>query len=212
MRAAVSMLAHRESVRVAVVSGRALEDVRALVGLPELIYAGCHGLQVLGGGLEFCHPLAARSGPDMRHVAERLAARLGRVAGVEVEDKGLSVAVHFRLAPPEQVPAIGEAVRATAAESGGCFRVCGGRKIWEVLPEVDWDKGRAVRWILSRSAEPDALPIYIGDDVSDEQAFAALPEGITVTACDAAASLARYSVPGPEGVLAFLRWLGSIRR
>ena len=209
MRAALLSLRHEHDVVVAIVSGRALEDVRERVGIPELIYAGCHGLVIRGPGLDFLQPQAQRAVPALKRLAEQLAPRLRHIAGVLVEDKVLGISVHFRQVAARDRQEVALAVQTIAGRSDWKFRVRRGREVWEISPTVDWDKGRAVRWILARAAGRDALPIFIGDDVTDEDAFVALPEGITIRVGQAAESSAAWSVAGPEEVGTFLLWLGS---
>jgi trehalose 6-phosphate phosphatase len=207
MRDRLLSLCHMQNVVVAIVSGRALEDVRTRVGIPELIYAGCHGLVIRGPGLDFVQPQALRQVRALKHLAEQLTVRLQRVSGVNVEDKGMSVSVHFRQVEAPDRRAVALAVQTAAGQSATTFLVRRGREVWELSPKVDWDKGRAVRWILAHAAGRDALPVFIGDDVTDEDAFAALPEGITVKVGDAYGSSAVWSVAGPEEVGSFLLWL-----
>jgi len=209
MRAALLSLRNEHDVVVAIVSGRALEDVRERVGISELIYAGCHGLEIRGPGLDFVEPQAQRAVPALKHLAEQLALRLRHVAGVLVEDKVLGISVHFRQVAAQDRQEVAMAVQTLAGRSDWKFRVRRGREVWEISPTVDWDKGRAVRWILARAAGREALPIFIGDDVTDEDAFIALPEGITVNVGHAAGSSAAWSVAGPEEVGTFLLWLRS---
>ncbi len=208
VRGALLALSRQRHVRLAVISGRSLDDIRARVGLPELIYAGCHGLQIGGPQISFVEPTALGLRPALERLASQLAAALAHAAGVEVEDKGLAIAVHFRRAAGAAEEKAAAAVHSLMALSGEGFRLRGGKKIWEILPEVDWDKGRAARWILERTGGEDALPIYIGDDLTDEDAFSALPEGITARVGRPSRTLARYSLAGPAEVETFLGWLG----
>ncbi|MFB3775996.1 MAG: trehalose-phosphatase [Bryobacteraceae bacterium] len=210
-RSALRSLSRRSGVRVAIISGRSLRDVRSLVGVRGLTYAGCHGLEIVGPRLVFSEPRAARFRPAVREAARRLAASLRCVAGVEVEDKGLTVAVHFRRADGSAKSAAARAARDAVHAHNGALRLSRGKEVSEILPNVDWNKGRAVRWILAHAGNGRALPVYIGDDVTDEDAFAALRGGITVRAGRSAPTSARYTVPGPAAVEAFLHWLDRVR-
>jgi len=208
-RSALLALSRKPSVLLAIVSGRGLEDVRERVGIRDLIYAGCHGLMIRGRGLEFVEPTAERARPALLHVSELIAQRLGHIAGARVEDKGLTISVHFRQVAAQDREELASAVQVEAGRLRDQLRVRRGKEIWEISPKVDWHKGRAVRWILDHAAGRDALPIFMGDDVTDEDAFMALPEGITVKVGHAAMSSAAWSVAGPEEVQSFLLWLGS---
>jgi len=173
-RALLANIAKRRTV--AVVSGRDLEDVRDRVGLDDVIYAGCHGFRLSGpGGLDEEHPAAAASLPALERAARRLASSVGGIRGVQIERKRFGIAVHYRRAGEGVAGRVSEAVeRAVSGESS--LRVTRGRKVREVRPAVDWDKGRAIAWIeevlgLDRNR---LYPIFVGDDVTDEDAFRAV--------------------------------------
>ena len=165
---------------VVVVSGRGRQDVAALVGLDALAYAGSHGFDIAG-------PPPAAGAPPLRlevgagipeaidRAAERVRRDLAGVAGVFVEPKRFAVSVHFRLADERDLPRIERAVDdAVAAEPG--LRKGHGKKLFELRPDLDWDKGRALLWLLDALGldRPGVLPFYIGDDLTDEDAFRAL--------------------------------------
>lgn len=201
-RHAVERLAAR--VPVAVVSGRRREDVAARVGMPGLAYAGSHGFDLAGPG--FAEEVAPELPPLVERVAAGLAAELAGLPGVEVEPKRWTAAVHFRRAAPEDVPRVEAAVdRAVAAHPE--LVKAGGKMVFEVRPALAWDKGRAVLHLLARLGldGPGALPIYVGDDVTDEDAFRALAErpggglGIRV-AEEPAATAAAYALASPAEV------------
>ncbi|MCC7174261.1 MAG: trehalose-phosphatase [Bryobacterales bacterium] len=209
MRATLLSLSEMPRVLVAIVSGRALEDVRERVGVAGLIYAGCHGLAISGRGLEFVEPEAQRRELALRLLSEQLAARLEPVSGVLVENKGMGISVHYRRVAAQDRQEVAQAVRMLTSQWGERIRVRRGRQVWEISPAVDWHKGRAAQWILRHAAGPDALSIFIGDDLTDEDAFCALRDGITIKVGDAAGSAAEWSVTGPAEVGAFLLWLRS---
>src|SRR6185295_14958024 len=133
---------------VAILSGRGRDDVAALVDLPQLTYAGRHGFDIRGPGLE--HEVGEGIPATIARVAAELAAELGAIDGVLVEPKRFSVAVHYRLVRPAEVPAI-EAAVARAAERTG-LRQVGGKKVFELRPDIDWHKGEALLWLLDRLA------------------------------------------------------------
>jgi trehalose 6-phosphate phosphatase len=170
----VSRLAER--YLVGVVSGRDLGDVRALVGLSGLYYGGSHGFEIAGpGGLHTLVEQGEKYLPVLDKMEEGLHDRLDGIEGVLVERKRLSLAIHFRLASPETEPTVFEAVDRLMSRYQG-LRRSGGKKIIEVQPDIDWDKGKAVTWLMERLlVDPgNSLVIYIGDDLTDEDAFRAL--------------------------------------
>jgi trehalose-phosphatase len=159
---------------VVIVSGRGREDVAARVGLPDLVYAGSHGFDIAGPG-----PLRLEVGDGVPAAIERAAAHLRRelaaIPGVIVEPKRFALSVHFRLAAAADVPAIERAVDAALAAEPA-LRKGHGKKLFELRPDLDWDKGRALLWLLGELGldTPGVLPVYLGDDLTDEDAFRAV--------------------------------------
>ncbi len=174
MRQVVRDLAGR--CTVAIVSGRDREDVQKLVALDQLIYAGDHGFDISGpAGLSIRKDAGADFADLMDDVKGRLHRELDGVEGVLIEPKMSSAAVHYRLvaeADHGRVQAVVEAILADHAE----LRVTPGKMVYEIQPKLDWDKGRAVLWLLEALEldSPDVVPLYLGDDVTDEDAFRAL--------------------------------------
>ena len=167
-------LSRRDGYAVGVISGRSLDDVTERVGVPGLVYAGNHGLEISGGGMAYRHPVADAAVSAMARAADNLAQALAGIPGATVENKGLTLTVHYRRTPVEQqgrVTAIfRDAVHPLLA--GGLCRVTVAKAALELRPAVDWHKGRAVELIRYRVA-PEAYPVYIGDDATDEDAFRA---------------------------------------
>ena len=198
-RAVLRRLAAR--MPVAILSGRLREDVAALVGLPQLYYAGSHGFDISGPPPSPGEPpLVHEVGAGVPERIDRLAARLRRdlagIDGVLVEPKRFAVAVHHRLADDRDLPrieaAVDRAARDAATTAGGDparrLRKTAGKKVLELRPDLDWDKGRALLWLLARLGleRPEVVPMYLGDDVTDEDAFAALRDrgGIGILVAD----------------------------
>ncbi len=199
---------------VGVISGRDLDDVRNLVGIPSLCYAGSHGFDI--SGPEGKHLEYQKGGdflPRLKKAEQKIKARVETIEGAHVESKKFSFAVHFREAPPDEEPQIEQAVDEVVAAFSG-LRKSYGKKVFEIQPDLDWDKGKALLWLLEKFHldTPDVLPLYIGDDITDEDAFQVLEDkgiGIVVGANDRA-SAARYRLDDPEGVRLFLQKLGSM--
>jgi trehalose-phosphatase len=209
VRDTLRRIAGQDSVVTAVISGRAVEDVYVRIRLDGVIYGGNHGLEIFGRGLRFVEPEADARRGQLRRLTEAVAEELGHIAGVLVEDKGLTTSIHFRQAGERDVPAIENAVRSIVAAAGNLFRVTTGRKVFEIVPRTGWHKGAAAQWILAHLNDSELLPIYLGDDNSDEDAFAVLADGVTVRVGGPPATCARYRVPGPAEVYQFLLWLES---
>ncbi|HET9985216.1 MAG TPA: trehalose-phosphatase [Longimicrobiales bacterium] len=199
----------------AVVSGRARDDVAALVGIDALDYAGAHGFDIAGPDvsgprLEVEPGLA----PAVARAAEELRRRTAAIPGVIVEDKRFAAAVHYRLVAAERVP---EVERIVDGVLGGRpeLKKTLGKKVFELRPAIEWDKGRAVRWLLDALGlkRPDIVPIYVGDDATDEDAFRALQErGIGILVTDTPQpTAARYSLQDVVEVRELLERLASLK-
>lgn len=203
----LSRFARDSKFTLAIISGRELSDLRARVGLKNVIYAGNHGLEIHGPGIQFVEPVAAGRLKALGELSRHLRSRLRSISGVKVENKVFSASVHFRAAPPSRIPEVRDAVDAAVIFDGHPFRVTEGRKVYEIRPSVAWDKGAAVRWIQKTAGRQAALPVYIGDDSSDEDAFQALDGGVTIGVGQRAETAATYFLERQEQVAGLLSWL-----
>jgi len=168
---------------VAVLSGRDLADVTKRVGLPGIWYAGSHGFELTApDGTHHQNDAAAAAIPMLEEAAAHLRGRLGPIPGVAVEHKRFGVAVHYRNAARDRVGEVTAAVR--AAGQRDALRVTTGREVIELRPDIDWDKGKTLRWVmdhLQQTPSAPLVPIYLGDDITDEDAFDAVrDDGIPI--------------------------------
>lgn len=169
VRSLLSALA--KTMPVAVVTGRSLSDVKQLVGLDQLYYAGNHGFEIEGPDVSH------REAPGLRTTFDTLARQLqptvDATPGSSLEAKGFSVAVHYRQTDDAHVPALRDAVE-QAVDGHDEVRLGHGKKVFELRPTLDWHKGAAVRWLVEHLGNDDSLPkpLFIGDDRTDEDALA----------------------------------------
>ncbi len=174
MRTALERLAARHTV--AVVSGRDLAALQQFVGLDNVYYAGSHGFEIAGpGGVHEANAEAEACVEALGAAAQELAAGLADVPGAALERKRYALAVHYRNTPEAAVPRVTAAVEAVTSRHPA-LRYGAGKMVYELQPDVAWDKGRAVLWLLGALplSRGDVLPLYIGDDWTDEHAFRAL--------------------------------------
>lgn len=201
-------------VPIAVVSGRSLTSLRRLVGVPGLVYVGNHGLEISGPRMRYETPVPSAWRRDLARllVSIKRDAPLGSV----LEQKGMTASVHYRLVAASDrrqwLPGLRARLRAEAGR--GRLRVIRGKAVIELRPPVDWDKGAAVRWVLSRPALAGRTPVYVGDDITDEDAFLAVRRnGVGVLVGRPRRSAARYRFSGPADVRALLAsWLQALDR
>ncbi len=211
----LNRLVRRPDVTLGLVSGRRLDDLRARVGLDAPVYyAGLHGLEIEGGGRSFVHGQIAAARGLLQVLARALAAHLSAIDGVLLENKELSVAVHTRLASAGGRAAARHVVERVVGPhlERRTFRMLPGSAVLEILPDIAWTKGHAVRWIradVERRHGP-AWPVYLGDDETDEDAFDAVREdGLAIAVGDRESS-APMRLAGPPAVEAWLRGLASL--
>lgn len=195
---------------VAILSGRDLADVQDRVGVPGIWYAGSHGFELIGpdGGRHQYDAARAAVGV-LADAAVELRDELDQVPGACVEHKRFAVAVHYRNVAVERVAEVIAAAHRQGVRRG--LRVTGGRKVVELRPDVDWDKGTALAWIGDRIPHAGRLvPIYLGDDLTDEDAFDAVRSsgiGIVVRHDEDGdrPTAASFTLRSPAEVCAFLR-------
>jgi trehalose 6-phosphate phosphatase len=160
-----------------VVSGRDRQVVQKLMGIDNLVVAGSHGFEIWspeGGSVE------REEGVGFKALLERVTGRLheevGSLEGALIEPKKSSVALHHRLVRDAERPKVHAVVEAVLAEHPDELKVTPGKMVYEIQPKLDWDKGKAVLYLLEAIGldEDSVMPLYVGDDVTDEHAFEAL--------------------------------------
>ncbi len=212
MRETLAALSQRCPVMV--ISGRDRGDVERLVGLKGLVYAGCHGFDIAGPeGPGLSHLEASGYAPIVAQAARDLERELAPIPGIIVENKTYAVAVHFRLAGTEDIGRVEHIVDGVVARNPQ-LRKTGGKKVFELRPNMDWDKGKAVLWLLDALDldTAEVVPLYIGDDVTDQDAFDALHgKGVSIlVAQDPQATRADYRLSDPAEVGRFLEELTAV--
>jgi alpha,alpha-trehalase len=209
MRQALRELTAR--VPVAILSGRDLDDVRRRVNIDSIVYAGSHGFDIAGPrGLR--KQMAPEFLPDLDITEKELHKALDDIPNARVERKRFSIAAHYRNVKENDVPAVEQAFDAVALRHPELRRI-NGKKVYELLPAIEWDKGKAVVWLLETLGLESRLGgigrIYIGDDRTDEDAFRALEHrGVGVLVSEKSQpTAATYSLKDPAEVERFLRAL-----
>ncbi|MFP4481877.1 MAG: trehalose-phosphatase [Thermovirgaceae bacterium] len=203
-----------KSCTLVVISGRDLKDVRSLVGIDSLVYAGSHGFDISGPkGLDLSFQQGDEFLPTLDSAESRLRDLVSDISGAAVERKKYSIAIHYRLVANREIPQVEAAVDEVLSRHEGLIKGSG-KKVFELRPDLDWDKGKALLWLLDALGfrMHETLPMYFGDDTTDEDAFAVIRErgiGIVVTEGKAPReeTSARYSLPDTGSVRSFLEKL-----
>lgn len=212
MKQALWALTRRNDVTVAVVSGRAHADLQELVGIPEIIYAGNHGLEISGPGISFIEPFAKAASQELHILAQAIGRKLHHIPGAFVEDKGLTLSVHHRRVAAGEAGEVRQCVFDVVQAHADRFHVTLGNKVYEVRPLTQWNKGEAVKWIKTRVGQLKALVVYSGDDRTDEDVFHSFNgTDVTIKVGDVGETAAQFFLSDPQAVQEFLRWVGFLR-
>jgi trehalose 6-phosphate phosphatase len=206
IRPILEELARRHDVGIAIISGRSMMDVRERVGLNGVVYAGNHGLEAESDTISYRNPEAEAMRRELKCTLLQLRLALSETDGLEIEDKGLTLAVHFRRVTEHLHDWVRSITLSTVGRSRS-FTCREGKMVIDIKPRIEWHKGYAVQWILKEIMPPGALPIYLGDDVTDEDAFAVIREGITIKVGGSVETGAQYKLPDVPSVGQFLNWL-----
>jgi trehalose-phosphatase len=206
MRKAVIKLSDHHTVGI--ISGRDLKDVRDKVRIDSIVYAGCHGFDIAGPrGLQVENQIGMEFLPVLDKAEAELSRELNSIEGILVERKKFAIAIHYRLVNPGRVETIEKVVDEVVVRHPE-LRKAYGKKIFELQPDIDWHKGKALLALLGalNLDDENVLPFYIGDDVTDEDAFRVLKgRGIGIVVWDEPyETAASYSLKNPEGVREFL--------
>ena len=207
----LNTLSQRADLSAGIVSGRRINDLRLRVPAdPSFFFAGLHGLEIEGPGLRFAHNAASIAAPAVNLLAKDLRRAVRPLPGVFVEDKTYSVVLHTRGASKADRLHATTRFNALAAPflSEGTLRLQPGDNILELLPNVDWAKGDAVRAIM-RHVEAETRevvwPVYIGDDATDEDAFEQIGSNGLTVAVGRRPNGAAFQVDGPPAVECLLK-------
>ncbi|KAG3120048.1 hypothetical protein PI124_g479 [Phytophthora idaei] len=164
----------REKFITGVITGRSLDKIQKFVSIPQLYYAGSHGFDIEGpDGTSIKNQVAAQFLTDLHGVRDELGEKIKDIAGAEVEDNIFSVSLHYRNVDPTlrtQISSLAHTVR----EQHPRIRMNEGKMVYEFKPKIDWNKGKALLWLLQAlglDELDDVYTIYIGDDTTDEDAF-----------------------------------------
>lgn len=210
VRTLLKKLAEHPQCRLAIITGRTLEEIKQLVAIKGLTYAAVHGWEIeFSSGEMFQWNGYNQTKEAMDAIKAKAENIFAGEQGVILEDKGVTMALHYRMVPQEKSKIIIDDFTRLVDEmnTNSCFQILQGSKVLEVRPR-GWDKGKAVSVILeSMETISGILPIYIGDDTTDEDAFRMLlGKGITIVVLNGRkrSTHATYSLETPSEVHRFL--------
>jgi len=199
-------LTRTPGISVAIVSGRGLLDLRRKVALPGLWYVGNHGLEIMGPDTSYVHPDLDGLRPMLGAWLVQVRQRLTPIPGIVLEDKQFTASVHYRLVNPEQRRPIENILRSTCPPT---FEVRGGKMVWELRPKLDWHKGWGITWLAQQLQAPI---VFLGDDVTDEDAFETLCGRALTIKVGSGPTAARFRLRDVEAVLGWIESFLKFRR
>lgn len=204
-------MSRNSRLKLAFVSGRSLKDIKKKVKLENVIYSGNHGLEIEGPNIKFEPLVSPRYQMIIRYIKEGLNKKISSISGAFIEDKGVSLSLHYRLVDREKLRLLksifNKVVNPYLARKE--ISVKKGKMFLEAAPAYKWSKGDTVMWLLNKyefaSKSAIFFPIYIGDDLTDESAFKALKnKGLTIRVGKTKLSEARYYFKNPGETAEFL--------
>lgn len=191
-------------VRTGIISGRALLDVKARVGLSGVVFAGNHGAEIDLNGLATSRGIAQDCREQLSYTWNQLNELFSGLSGILLEDKGLGVGIHYREIDPSEVANFHQRFVDWAQSVPASLEIMHGKKMYEIRPKGSWNKGDALSYIWDTVAH-EFLPMFMGDDLTDEDGFRALQgKGITIYVGEEKQSYAQYNLPSQQDVVVFL--------
>ncbi len=197
---------------IAILSGRSLKDIKNRINIKGILYGGNHGLEISGPGIRFIHPGVDPIIKTINKARDIISKNISHIPGVFIEDKKLSFTLHFRMADEKGKKTAKSIFNETISKEfyNMPFKVLKGKQVLELAPRVDWDKGKAALYIL-RDYKNDCIPLYIGDDVTDETAFSALGDkGITIKVGRSKKTNAHYYLKSQAEINIFIKKICAI--
>lgn len=214
MRSTLENLKDDPDSIVAIISGRSLTDVKSKVLLEGICYAGNHGMEIEYQNELFVHPDAEKMKPLIKEICMELEPLLEGIKGKIIEDKGLTASIHYRLVSSKEIPEVKRMVNSTIKPyiERGDIKLTHGKMVLEIRPNITWDKGKAVEWVLKSIGVNESkkyFAIYIGDDRTDEDAFKIMKKrGISIlVSSEVKDTNAEYVLHNADEVRNFLSWL-----
>jgi trehalose-phosphatase len=198
---------------VGIISGRSLEEIRKMVGIPGLLYAGNHGFESIFKKRVWTHPELKGFTSSLNKIVRALHRRTRGINGIIIEDKKLTASIHYRKVTDQSPGSILAVITEILALYPEAFTVARGKKVFEIRPLVEWDKGKAVERLTELLAIKTKLTrIYIGDDQTDEDAFSVLgKDDMSIRVGLKKSSRAQYYCRGSSEVVTFLKMLNDVK-
>jgi len=179
-------LAYSKNCKLTIISGRSLEDLKAMIDIKKIVYVGNHGLEMEWENINFENFIPQGAQEAIGKISFALMNQLSHIEGVLIEDKKLTLSMHYRLVDQKDVAQVKEIFFEVCRPylMDDQIEICLGKKVLEVLPYAAGNKRQSMLWLLKKYADQEGhelFPIFVGDDKTDETAFAQFKDtGLTV--------------------------------
>ncbi|MEQ8547585.1 MAG: trehalose-phosphatase [Cyclobacteriaceae bacterium] len=197
-----------EDIKVAIISGRDRKDIKKRIDIENLIYAGSHGFDIKGpNNINIQYEPGKKALPQLDEAENQIQDKLKDIKGAQVERKKYAIAVHYRNVDESEIDKVKDTIN-KEVKAYNKLKIGTGKMILELKPDLDWDKGRALERLMEelKLSEAEHVPIFIGDDVTDEDALKAVRKsgvGIIVGSHDEKTA-ASYRLEDSSAVMKFL--------
>ncbi len=201
----------KDKVKIGIISGRDLQDLKSKVLVEGIYYSGSHGLQIGGPDIKYINPNAAQLRPYLDKIYSEVINLCEEFPGALIEKKSFSFTLHYRQVESK----IRKDLKKTFFQiikrfDDGRIKILEGKMVYEVLPSIDWNKGMAVSFLL-KNMKKEAFPIFIGDDLTDETVFSKIKDkGLTIKVGYSKKTMAMYFLKNQKEVYKFIRMLKEV--
>lgn len=208
-------LCRKKNVHFGIISGRQIEDLESKIGLNNIIYGGIHGLEGFINNEPYYFPVKKEYLEALVEVKEKLQRLVEVFPGSFIEEKKAVYSIHYRNIDKKLVSSFEHVFKSTVApyQEDSLIKIIAGKKVYDILPDVAWEKGSFAELIIGTVSKADKEPpptIFIGDDASDEDAFKKLSDGICIRVGKSEHSSAKFFLKNTREVFKFLYWLNSV--
>ncbi|MFZ2189828.1 MAG: trehalose-phosphatase [Candidatus Magasanikiibacteriota bacterium] len=195
-----------------VISGRSLKDIKNKVDIKDLVYAGNHGLEWQIGKKINSIPVPKSTTKLLSNIKQKLQKIKQKYPGILIEHKSLSCAIHYRQLNPKLITCFKKDINniIKPLNNNNVLEVLKEKKVIELKPNIDWDKGKFALFIheyFQNKLKLKLLPVYVGDDKTDEDVFTALQSGLTIRVGINKKSSATFYIKKQEQIILFIDWL-----
>lgn len=201
----------KNKIKIGILSGRDLKDLRKRISIRGLYYSGSHGLQIESPEIKYINPDAERLTPYINEAYRKFKKLTDKFAGMLIEKKDFSFTIHYRQVEPEKRKELKKIFFDMISKyKGNYIKVLNGKMVFEILPAVNWDKGSAVSFLID-NFQNKHYPIFIGDDITDETVFSKINDrGLTIRVGNSKKTMAKYFIRNQGEVYKFVTIMNEV--